>query len=441
MSEQSAAARPSAIRRIQAANPLPTGTFSVGVGLLVNGVGAYVFLALAGRGLGPEAFAPLSVLWALAFFAAPGLFMPLEQEVSRAVASRRARQVGAGPAVRHAALIGAGLLAGVLLLSVATLPLTFDRLFKGQTALFLAFALTMVGYAIGHPLRGLLSGHGRFVDYSVYFGTEGLVRMVCAAALFVVGVETAGPYGLTIALVPFLAAGAALVRPRGLVEPGPESRAGEVTASLGALLAASLLSAGLMNAGPIAIDVLATEAESEEAGRFLAGLVIARVPLFLFQAVQASLLPKLAHLAAGQQWAEFRWALRRLLTVVVGIGAVATLVAWAIGPEVVTLLFGAEFELGHRDFALLALSSSGFMVAVTLGQSLIALSSQARLAVAWGVGVLTFLAVAALGSDLYLRVELALVAGTAAVSGLLGSMLVVQLRRRRDAVALVGQAA
>lgn len=441
MSELSAAARPSAIRRIQAANPLPTGTFSVGIGLLANGVGAYVFLALAGRGLGTAAFAPLSVLWALAFFAAPGLFMPLEQEVSRAVASRRARKVGAGPAVRHAALVGAGLLAGVLLIAVLTLPLSFDRLFKGQTALFVGFVLTMIGYAIGHPLRGLLSGHGRFVDYSIYFGAEGVVRILCAATLFLVGVETAGPYGITIGLVPFVAAAAALARPRGLVEPGPESRAGEVTASLGALLAASLLSAGLMNAGPIAIDVLASDAESEEAGRFLAGLVIARVPLFLFQAVQASLLPKLAHLAAGQQWLEFRGALRRLLSVVIGIGLTGTLVGWAVGPEVVTLLFGPDFELGHRDFALLALSSSGFMVAVTLGQSLIALSSQARLALAWAAGVVTFLVIAALGNDLYLRVELALVAGTAAVSALLGSMLLVQLRRTDDVPPLVGQPA
>jgi O-antigen/teichoic acid export membrane protein len=437
MSELSAAPRSSTIRRIQAANPLPTGTFSVAVGLLANGVGSYVFLALAGRGLGTAAFTPLSVLWALAFFAAPGLFLPLEQEVSRAVASRRARGVGAGPAVRQAALVGAGLLAGVLLLAVLTLPITYDRIFKSQTALFVGFVLIMVGYAIGHPLRGLLSGHGRFGDYSVYFGAEGIGRVVAATLLFVVGVETAGPYGIALGIIPFVAAATALIRPRGLLEPGPESRAGEVTASLGALLAASLLSAGLMNAGPIAVDLLATDAESEQAGRFLAGLVIARVPLFLFQAVQASLLPKLAHLAAGHQWVEFSSALRRLLLVVAGIGVSATLVGWAIGPQVVRLLFGPDFELGHRDFALLAMSSCWFMAAVALGQSLIALSSQARLALAWAVGMITFVIAVSLGDDLYLRVELALVAGTMAVCALLGAMLASELRRAGEALPAV----
>lgn len=425
------------VGRIQAANPLPAGTFSIGVGLLVNGLGAYAFLTLAGRGLGKSAFAPLSVMWALSFFAAPGLFLPLEQEVSRAVASRRARHLGAAPVLRHAALIGGGLLVVVVVLSIVTLPLSFEALFDEQATLFAGFLLTVVGYAIAHPVRGLLSGHGRFVDYSIYFGVEGLLRSVAAGVLFVVGVETAGPYGVVLGLVPFAGVAAALARPRGLVQPGPPSRAGEVTASLGALLAASLLTAGLMNAGPIAIELLADESEADEAGRFLAGLIIARVPLFLFQAVQASLLPRLAHLAGGHQWIEFREALRRLLTVVGGIGIVATVGAWTIGPIVITTMFGEEYELGHRDFALLAMSSAGFMIAITLGQSLIALSSQAHLVLAWAAGVVTFVVVTALGDDLFLRVELGLVIGTGAVGALLGLMLAAQLRSIHEAAPAV----
>ncbi|QGG95862.1 lipopolysaccharide biosynthesis protein [Actinomarinicola tropica] len=417
------------IARARAANPLPEGTVSVGVGLLLNGIGAYAFLALAGRGLGASGFAPLSVMWAVTFFAAPGVFLPIEQEVSRAVASRRARGVGAAPVVRHAALIGLAILAAVIVVSLGSLPWSYDALFDEQWALLVGFLLSIVGYAVAHPVRGLLAGHGRFSGYSLYFGVEGVGRTLAAAALFVVGVETAGPYGLLLGVVPFVAVAAALARPRGLVEPGPESRAGEVTASLGALLAASILTAGLLNAGPIAIELLAAEDQSDEAGRFLAGLVIARVPLFLFQAVQASLLPRLAHLAGGRRWTEFKDALRKLLTVVGGIGLVATLGAWAVGPEVVTLLFGPDYELGHRDFALLALSSSAFMVAVTLGQSLIALSSQAHLALAWAAGVATFVVVTAMGADLYLRVELGLVAGTGAVALLLGALLAVQLAR------------
>ena len=427
MRDSTAAPLPPLGHRLRAANPLPQGTASVGIGLVANGIGAYLFLSLAGRSLGPEAFTPLSVMWALTFAAAPGLFLPLEQEVSRAVASRRARHVGAGPVVRQAVAIGAVLLVAVLVLTLVTLPWSRSALFDDQSLLVAGFMLTLAGYALAHPVRGLLSGHGRFVDYSIYFSAEGLLRVVIAAAFLFVGVETAGPYGLVLGVVPFLATGAALIRPRGLVEPGPPSRAGEVTASFGALLAASMFTAALLNAGPIAVELLATDDQSDEAGRFLAGLVIARVPLFMFQAVQASLLPRLSHLAGGHQWVEFRAALRRLMVAVLGLGVVATLVAWLIGPFVVRVLFGPDFELGHRDLGLLALSSAAFMVAVALGQSLIALSSQTHLAVAWAIGLVVFVIVTALGEDLYLRVEMGLVVGTATVAIILAALLASQL--------------
>ena len=58
-----------------------------------------------------------------------------------------------------------------------------------------------------------------------------------------------------------------------------------------------------------------TEAEKDAAGRFLPGLVIARIPLFLFQAVQAALLPKLSALAGAGLHGSFRKGLWRLLAV------------------------------------------------------------------------------------------------------------------------------
>lgn len=410
------------LERLRAANPLPEGTLSVGAGLVVNGIGAYAFLALSARQLGPEEFSPLSVLWALAFLAAPGLFLPLEQEVSRAVASRRARGEGALPVVRHAALIGGGLLAVVVLASVVTSGWLLERLFDDQVLLLAGFVLALVGYCGAHLVRGLLSGNGCFADYAVYFGTEGLLRAGIGVGFLVVGVSAAGWYGLTVGIVPFVALAAALARPRQLLRPGPPSRAGELTTALGALLAASTFTALLLNAGPIAVELLATESESDEAGRFLAGLVIARVPLFLFQAVQASLLPRLALYAGGRHWVELAAALRRLVVAVVALGASATVVAWAIGPEVVRLFFGDEFALGHRDLALLALSSGTFMVAVALGQALIALGSAGRMALGWAAGVVAFAVVTALGDDLYLRVQLGLVAGTAVVAATLAGL-------------------
>jgi O-antigen/teichoic acid export membrane protein len=414
--------------RVRRSNPLPEGTFSVGIGLLANGVGAYAFTVLAARGLGEEEFSSLAVLWAAVFLAAPGLFLPFEQEVSRTVAARRARGEGASAVVRQAATLGVALLGLVCAVTVVTLPWIYDLFFDEQALLLVGFVLALFGYCAAHLVRGVLAGEGRFDGYAVYFGTEGALRVVIGVAFLVAGVATAGPYGLTVGIVPFVAVAVALSRQRGLMTPGPAARTGELTASLGALLAGALLTALLLNAGPLAVEILASPDESAEAGRFLAGLLIARVPLFLFQAVQASLLPKLALLAGGHRWDEFRMALRKLLAAVAGLGITATLVAWSIGPTVVRLTFGEGFVLGNRDLGLLAVSSSVFMLAVALGQSLIALSSPARMAVGWAIGVMVFAVVTALGDDLYLRVELGLVAGTAAVASVLATLLVIRLR-------------
>ena len=61
---------------------LPTGTIPVGLGLLVNGVSTYGFQILAFRMLGAEPYAALNGLWVTAFILAPGLFLPLEQEIA-----------------------------------------------------------------------------------------------------------------------------------------------------------------------------------------------------------------------------------------------------------------------------------------------------------------------------------------------------------------------
>ena len=61
----------------------------------------------------------------------------------------------------------------------------------------------------------------------------------------------------------------------------------------------------LINGGVIAVELLATPAQEAAAGIFLSGLLIARVPLFLFQAVLAGLLPKLSHLAGLDLFDEF----------------------------------------------------------------------------------------------------------------------------------------
>jgi O-antigen/teichoic acid export membrane protein len=398
-------------------NPLPEGTLAVGVGLLLSGITTYGFLILAARALGKDAYAPLGLLWTAVFLLGPGLFIPLEQEVSRALAERGARGVGGGPVIRRAGALALALLAVLLLVMAALAPVLLDQLFEDQELLLVGLGLGLVGIAAGHLARGACSGQGRFRPYSVFLGADGVVRLLLCIGLVVAGVDTPGPYGLAVGLAPCIAVFIALARERGLLQDGPETTWREVSRALVALLLGSILSFTLINGSPLAIRLLGTEAEQADAGRFLNGLIIARVPLFLFQAVQASLLPRLSSLAGAGKLAEFRTGLRSLILVTAAIGAVAAVGAFAVGPFAVRILFGAEFELDHRTLGLLALGCALYMVASALSQAVIALGGHRLVAASWAAGVAGFVGGCAFAAeDLFLRVELGLVLGSASAT-------------------------
>lgn len=403
---------PSFVARVRARNPLPSGTTTVGVGLVVNGLMAFVFLGLTARVLGAEAFAPLGVLWASIYIVGPGFFLPLEQEVARGLANRWARGIGTGTLVRQAGTIGAGLVAVLLVLTAAASVWLLSHLFSDEILILVGFAISLPAYALAHLVRGELAGLGRFRGYAVYFGAENTVRFAGSLVLAIVGVKVAGPYGVVLGAAPFVAVWLALMGEKDLTSEGPDAPWDELTSALGSLLAASVFAAFLVNAGTLAVRVLADDTQDHEAGVFLVGLTIARVPLFLYQAVQASLLPHLSALAGAGRYSEFRGRLGRLLGAVAALGVLGTVVAFLIGPPVIRLLFGPDFDLTRRDLALLAAGSASIMLATALGQSLIALSSQRRVAIGWFLGVVAFVTFVALGNDLFLRVELGIVGGS-----------------------------
>src|SRR5215212_6387263 len=125
--------RPTALlTRAAERNPLPEGTLSVGAGLIINGLCAYGFLAIAGHALDDDVFAPLSLLWSVTFVLAPGFFLPIEQELGRALAHRRGLGQGGLPVVRRAAVLSAGLLAVVSTAVLLLSPILVDKLFKGR---------------------------------------------------------------------------------------------------------------------------------------------------------------------------------------------------------------------------------------------------------------------------------------------------------------------
>ena len=401
----------SLLQRAQRQNPLPEGALPVAVGLIVNGLATFVFLGIASRTLDAASYSALGVFWALMFAVGNGIMQPLEQEVARAVSARRAAGIGAGPVIQRAAVIGAGFSIVVAVVVLLLNPL-FEGWFDHDGMLVIAFVIGMVGFCLGHLTRGTLSSHRRFTSYALFFGVDGVARVVLAGMLALVGVAVAGPFGLIMAITPFIGVGVALLGQHDLAEPGPEAPWNELTRNLGWLLMGTVSIALVVQGGTVAVQILAGPDQQGAAGQFLNGLQIARVPLFLFQAVLASLLPKLSHLANVGRYDEFLHGLRRLVLAILGLGVVAVIGSAVLGPTVIDVVFGADSALTGRDLALLSGAFILIMATICLDQALIALHAHSRMAIGWLVAFGLFVGVTALGDDLFLRVELGLLASS-----------------------------
>ena len=347
-------APPSAIRsRI----PLPEGTIPVGIALLIAGFATYAFFKVGVAAVGgDEEFEPITSLWFTTFALAPGFFLPLEQELGRALAHRRAIGHGTRPVVRKIVLLGAGLTTLVVFVIAAASQILADSLFDGNKFMVLALVLAFSAYAPAHLARGICSGSGRFREYGIILASDGVVRILLCVSLAVIGVTAAGAYGLAVAISPLFAVGYVYVRGGLRTNAGPPASWGEVTPNWGWLLLGSVFAASLLNAGPIAASLLTDSDQAAQVTRCSYGVLLARIPLFLFQAVQAALLPRLSRLAARGELNEFRSGLKRLMYIVIVVGAVGTSGAFLLGPWMIEIVYDAS--LTGRTLALLALSSA-----------------------------------------------------------------------------------
>ena len=400
-------------------NALPEGTFALGGGLIVAAITAYVFVIVVQNKLGTREWAGFSAFWALIFVVGPGLFLPIEQEVSRAIAARRAQGLGGGPLVSRAARLAAGLLVLTLILITGVELLgghvISDELFHGEQGLVWALEFGLVGFFAMHLTRGVLSGNGRFGPYGVMMGAEGVFRLAGAIVLAVAGFELAGLYGACIGGSAFIAVAIALAmaKPRRLLSDGPPAPYSELSTALGWLLLGSVFMQLLGYTPLLGVNLLESGGDKVEAAAFASAFFIARIPVLLFQAVQGTLLPKLAGLAGAGRAKDFRDGLMRLLVVVIGIAVLGTVGALLLGPFAGRILF-KDFDMSATNLALLAAGSGAFIVALTIAQALIAVNAYARVAFSWIAGVVVFVAVASVIGDLFLRVEIGFLAGALA---------------------------
>lgn len=394
------------------------------LGLGVNGVATYAFLTFSARSLGTVGFAPLSTFWTLMSALGIGAFTPLEQEVSRSTAQVHAHGGGNVPAVRTALAYTGVLLGATALLALVYADFAAEVWFADDVTLVLLFLVAMAGQALAYLYRGLLSGNDRLRRYAAQFLVEGLLRVAGALAMLLAGVTSVTPFALLLAVSPVAAVLLTTPSPRRLVRRGTGPAAQVPVRGMALLLVTSAAAQLLANAGPPTIGLLADASERAAAGPFLAGLVLARVPLFLFAAVQAVYLPTLARAVGSRDRRRFSSVVRLVLAGTVVASLLAVVACALAGPEVVQLLFGADFHISRTVMVLLAVSGGTFMVASVLAQTLLALRGERVTAAAWTLGLVAYVGFLALPGDVSDRVAVALALGTTTVVVLMGALVV-----------------
>jgi O-antigen/teichoic acid export membrane protein len=406
------------------------GFLSVAVGLGVYGLASYAYLTVSGRALGVALFAPLSVLWTLLNAVGIGLFLPLEQELGRTTASLRARRRGNGPAVRAVLATGGALLAGVAVVCLVAWPALEARLFHGHAVLVPLLVGGLAGMAVAYAARGLLAGNSRYPAYGAQLAVDGVLRVGGAGLLAVLGVREVGAYALVLVLAPLLSV-LVTTRRAGLVAPGEATDAVGLRRAVVALVLASLASQLLANVGPIIVQLRAAPDEQVLTAQFTAALTVARVPVFMFAAVQAVLLPGLAALRGAGDLAGFRRRLGLVTAVTAGLAAAGTLAVWAWGDALVPLLFGDAFSVasvGRGAVTLIALSGGLFMLAQVAAQALLALSGDRAVGTGWGVGLVALVLTAVVPGPVTTVAAVALVVGSAVALLALAVPLLARLR-------------
>ena len=346
----------------------------------------------------------------------------MEQLLSRTIAegSRGRRHLWIAAAIQ-AALGGCFLI--VALAFGSTLR---DELFGGSTALYWILVATVLAYSASYFARGVLAGRRRPGLYGGLVAAESIVRMTFALAV-AVGIATGESFialGMAVAPVASLVLVSALAA-RALSRPAAPDRAAapetELTLAHGAgytggALAIMLAEQTFLNAGPLAVNATSGAAL---AGVVFNALLIARAPMQLFQAVQASILPHLARLRARGEADPFRRSVAATIGLVAAFSAGAAIVLALAGPALMELLFGGDFAYGRGGLVLVAIGMGAYLTASTLTQALLARGQAGRAAVPWLAAAVGFVAVVVSPAieDPVLRVEAGFAVAAAALTG------------------------
>jgi O-antigen/teichoic acid export membrane protein len=364
--------------------PTPTGPITrasvtrVGTATALSALCGYAVLYLAARDLEPAGFSVFGVFWG-AFGLVTGAAFGLLQEATREVRSARYTEVVEGPRthpMRVAAMVGV-VAAAVI---AASSPLWSAHVFVQAQWLSVALlSVGLAGFCLHATLLGMLAGVNRWTQYGTLMVTDAVLRVVVAAAAFVIGWHLVGYLWATVAgsvawLILLVASPATREAAR-LMTPG-----GTVTFLRGAShsIAAAGASAILVMGFPVLLKATSSDLGAA-GGVVILAVTLTRAPLLVpLTAMQGNLI---AHFV--DQRTERLRALVGPAAAVTGLGLLGVLLAWLFGPWLLREGFGAEYRANGALLAWLTAAAVAIALLTLTGAAAVAAALHRAYSAGW----------------------------------------------------------
>ncbi|GFG54575.1 hypothetical protein CQY20_00160 [Mycolicibacterium agri] len=387
--------------------PITRGSVArVGVATAITALCGYAVLYLAARDLEPAGFSVFGVFWG-AFGLVTGAAFGLLQEATREVRSAGYTEAVSGPRthpMRVAALVGVGAAAVI----AGTSPLWSGHVFVASRWLSVVLlSVGLAGFCLHATLLGMLAGVGRWTQYGALMVTDAAIRVVVAAATFVVSWGLVGYLWATVAgavawLLLLIASPATRAAAR-LLTPG-----GTVTFLRGAAhsIAAAGASAILVMGFPVLLKATSGDLGAT-GGVVILAVTLTRAPLLVpLTAMQGNLI---AHFV--DQRADRLRSLVAPAAVVAGLGALGVVLADIFGPWLLRVAFGEEYRAGGGLLAWLTAAAIAIALLTLTGAATVAFALHRSYSAGWVIATVAATLLLLLPLDLQTRTVIALLCG------------------------------
>jgi O-antigen/teichoic acid export membrane protein len=444
-----------------------SGARILSIGIASTGLLTFAYFSIASHVLGEVPAKRIDLLWSVMFVVISVIYRPIEQLLSRTIADANARG-HAQHSLRVAIWIQAGSAAVFLIVALALRGELTDHVFDHYGALYDVLVIGTLAYAASYFARGWLAGHKYFALYGGLVLMESVSR-ICFAIAVAIGISSGqSAVALGIAAAPFVSL---VVVPAAFARRTPEGRAARASEVLSAgpitvdeadaalagpgaegvqesaahpeglslrrgvgfafsVSGIMLCEQTILNAAVLTVD--ATSNNHALAGIVFNVLLIARAPLQLFQAIQTSLLPHLTGLEATEGHDAFARAIRITVLAIAAFAAAVAVGLLAIGPFVMTHVFGQHYPYGRVGLALIGLGMGLHLTSGALNQAALARGRAQAASACWALAAVLFIAWMFLPivSDQLLRTEIGYAGACAVLVGMLTG-----LYRRAERVA------